>query len=360
MKITEELPLTERITLTQRLSGARLPVGEAVRYAMYLAEALRKLHEAGRFHGALSPAAIAVFPNSVELLPPPQGSTRMVTPYTAPEVAQGTPADHRSDIFAFGAIVFEMLTGRRAFNGDSRAALTAQITKGATPPSGSPAVDRLVAPCLVKDPEARVPRIQKVMLELKLLSVASRRTGQSAPISIQREEPSQDADLSRAEMQSLEAKLAARLQLHERTVAEMHRSAADAVTGLKVQIASLNHNLVLSSGSPLGSHDESAGLSMQPRVDRGFEALNARIATLERMVEEMRRKSTQFEHNIAADLVDIEHGLKVQSAAIESARTAMSQTDDLVERVVETLESLQTSVLDHNEPGVQPAAFAVN
>jgi len=84
------------------------------------------------------------------------------------------------------------------------------------------------------------------------------------------------------------------------------------------------------------------------------------MATMERTVEEIRRKSVQFEHNIAADLVDIEHGLKLQSAAIESARTAMSQTDDLVERVVEALESLQTSVLDQDEPAVERASFAVN
>ena len=52
---------------------------------------------------------------------------------------------------------------------------------------------------------------------------------------------------------------------------------------------------------------------------------------------------------MAADLVDIEQSLKVQSAAIESSRTAMSQTDDLVERVVEVLESLQTTVLEQSE-----------
>ena len=84
------------------------------------------------------------------------------------------------------------------------------------------------------------------------------------------------------------------------------------------------------------------------------------MSAMERTVEDMRRKSVQFEHNIAADLVDIEHGLKLQSAAIESARTAMSQTDDLVERVVEALESLQTSVLDQDESPVERASFAVN
>jgi hypothetical protein len=70
---------------------------------------------------------------------------------------------------------------------------------------------------------------------------------------------------------------------------------------------------------------------------------------IERTVEAMRRQASGLEYRVAADLVDIEQSLKVQSAAIESSRTAMSQTDDLVERVVEVLESLQTTVLEQTE-----------
>jgi hypothetical protein len=62
---------------------------------------------------------------------------------------------------------------------------------------------------------------------------------------------------------------------------------------------------------------------------------------------------------VAADLVDIEQSIKLQSVAIESAHTAMSQTDDLVERVVEVLESLQTTVLDQGEGG-ERSSMAVN
>ena len=66
-----------------------------------------------------------------------------------------------------------------------------------------------------------------------------------------------------------------------------------------------------------------------------------------------------FGVQVAADLVDIEQSIKVQSAAIESSRTAMSQTDDLVERVVEVLESLQTTVLEQSESD-ERSSFAVN
>jgi len=354
------MKLTETRTLAQRLAEGRLAVPEALRYATQLAEALRKLHDTGRWHGALSPASLGIHANSIELIAPPNGFSRMVTPYTAPEVVQGSPADKTSDIFAFGAMVFEMMTGRRAFDGDSRAALAAQITKGATPSSGSPAVDRLIGPCLAKSPDARTPRLQKLLLDLKLLSVAARRAGQAAPNSLPREGASPDAALAREEMQQLEAKLAARLQLHERTIAEMHRTAADSVSNLRLQMDALNGNVAIGRTSPLETLDDSAVGAIQARIDRGFEVLNARLTTIERTVEEMRRKSVQFEHNIAADLVDIEHGLKVQSAAIESTRTAMSQTDDLVERVVETLESLQASVLDQDGAPVEHATFAIH
>ena len=134
------------------------------------------------------------------------------------------------------------------------------------------------------------PRIQKVMMELKLLSVAARRGG----------------------------------------------------TG---------------PGGGLGR--ETASEAILARIDRGFEVLNARMEQIERTVEAMRRHASGLEYRVAADLVDIEQSLKVQSAAIESSCTAMSQTNDLVERVVEVLESLQTTVLEQSE-GDERSSFAVN
>ena len=324
--------MTDTTTLAQVLAAARLPDTEALRYALQLVECLSKVHDSDRWHGALSPANIEIVSGGLELLPVPEGSTRMVTPYSSPEVVQGEPADRRSDIFSFGAIVFELLTGRRAFDGDSRASLVAQITEGATPESGSSALDQLVSPCLSKSPDARPASLQIVIQDLKVLDMAARRTVQSALPSLG-QEPLREPGLGRTEIQELESRLAARMQLHERTMAELHRSA---------------------SGRATEEGTSSA------RSDRSLDVLASRIAQIERTLEEMRRKFSQFEHNIAADLVDIEEGMKTQSAAIESARTAMAQTDDLVERVVEALESLQTTVLDESEPASERAAFALN
>jgi serine/threonine protein kinase len=106
-------------TLAHRLCEGRLPA-EALQYAMQLAVSLSRLRGAGKAHGAVTPANLALVDGGVELLPASQGSSGTITPYTAPEVVQGGAADARSDIFSFGAVLFEMLTGRKAFNGQIR------------------------------------------------------------------------------------------------------------------------------------------------------------------------------------------------------------------------------------------------
>src|SRR5580693_4636937 len=128
-------------TLAQRMAKGRIPVPEAMRYSLTLAEALRKVHDSGQVHGAMSPSCIALNRTGLDLLPA-LGSTGLVSPYTAPEVVQGKPADSRSDIFSFGTILYEVLTGHAAFQGDTPEALTDAIMTSAPPPSGSPALDR--------------------------------------------------------------------------------------------------------------------------------------------------------------------------------------------------------------------------
>jgi hypothetical protein len=461
----ETLIASSNQTLAQRLAEGRLPIAEALRYAMQLAECLGKLHDAGKAHGSVTPSNLVVVAGGVELLPAPEGSSGAITPYTAPEVVQGRTADARSDVFGFGAILFEMITGRRAFEGDSRVTLAANIMETPAPASGSPTVDRLVGPCLNKNPEARSQRMQKIMMELKLLSGAMRRseTGAAAAprrdtasdttairaemqqmearmdarlrdhetsvTEMQRSASAVDTAAILAEMQQMEARMDARLRDHETSVMEMHRSAnaADAaavraemqqmearmearlrdqetsvteiyrtanaadgaavraemqqmearmearqrsqetstseinrlanegLSSLKLLVAAMQSELAANHQQTMertgGALDEAATEAIFARVDRGFEVLNARIAGIERTVEEIRRHSLQFENNIAADLVDLEQNIKAQGTSIESARTAMSQTDDLVERVVEALESLQTAVLDQAEAG---------
>jgi hypothetical protein len=331
-------------TLAQRITEGRIPVSEALHSAMSLAEILRKLHDAGKAHGAVSPSSIVITATGLDLIPS-LGPPATVTPYTAPEVLQGKPADARSDIFAFGALVYEMLTGRRAFEGDGQTALTLALVNSDPPASGSPAVDRLVAGCVAKSPAARWQRMQKIIMELKLLTVAARRA--DAPPATR---GVSDAAL-RAEIRQLEGRLTTRLAAHEKTVAEMQRAADAVVKSLREQCSGLSTQLAAVQERPASPAVDVDALSQQitVRADEAIGAVNVRLGLAEQNMDDIRKHFSTLQENVASDLHDFEQSLKAQASAVESGRTAMAQTDDLVERVVEALELLQSSVLEQHE-----------
>ena len=102
-----------------------------------------------------------------------QGTILGTLPYMAPEQLEGREADARTDIFAFGAIVYEMLTGKKAFDGKSQAGLIASIMHSIPPPTSEnrpvvpPALDRIVQTCLAKDPDDRWQSARDVLHELR-------------------------------------------------------------------------------------------------------------------------------------------------------------------------------------------------
>jgi hypothetical protein len=367
-------------TLRQRLNEGRIPVQEGLRYAALLTEALRAIHDEGRSHGSVTPESIALTSHGLDLLPAVPGIMR-ISPYTAPEVAgEQKPADARSDIFSFGAIVFEMLTGRKAFEGDSEAALRASLCGSPAPPSGSPAVDRLLAGCFAKDPAVRWQRMQKIQLELKLITAAARRVGAPAltriPHSGSFAAVASVADTSmRVEMAQLEARLNAKLAAHEQAVADMQQAVSEAVSALRSQVSVLSLRVssaqtqVSIAGDAAPAIEAAAhriASQLHAEVQENIEHLSRRIAYVEQGgvgtavapeeiarveagLDGVRRQLSELHTNMAEDFHEFELNLKAQSSAIDSARTAMCQTDDLVERVVEALESLQTSLIEQSE-----------
>ena len=333
MMTTATLPINEPQTLARRLAQGRIPAADAQRYALFLAEALRKIHEAGQVHGGVSPDLIVLTGSGLEL-GPARHTTRIITPYTAPELLEGQPPDSRSDLFAFGAVVYEMFSGRRAFAGDSPDALSAAIRTTTPPSCGSPAMDRLVRNCLAKDPGTRWQRMHKVLMEIKLLSVSARRAEASAA----RSEPAVDAGL-RAEVQQIEDRVTARLLACEKTVAEIQHAAAE----LRGQLAATCDQ----QNSIPERFLEATDARIEARIGRlDLEANSERMLRLEQGLDAASKHIANLHDSVAGDFLEFEQGLKAQAAAIQSARTAMAQTDDLVERVVDAIDSLQSAVLE--------------
>ena len=192
------LELVEGPTLADRISKGPIPLDEALPIAKQIAEALEAAHEAGVIHRDLKPANIKVredgtvkvldFGLAKALAPSSEGdpsesptltaaATEMgvimgTAAYMAPEQAKGKVVDKRADVWAFGAVLFEMLTGRRAFDGDSVSEVTAEVLKSepnfsALPHDLSPSVATYLRRCLEKDPRHRVHDAADVRLALE-------------------------------------------------------------------------------------------------------------------------------------------------------------------------------------------------
>jgi serine/threonine-protein kinase len=193
------MPHLEGQTLAARLEKGPLPLAQALKIAVEIANALDKAHHAGIVHRDLKPgnimltragatlldfglakaggAAIAGSALSMQATAPPnltaQGTILGTFQYMAPEQLEGRDADARTDIFAFGAIVYEMLTGRKAFEGKSQASLIAAILDHDPPPISSlhpltpPQLDHVVKRCLAKAPEDRWQTASDLAQELK-------------------------------------------------------------------------------------------------------------------------------------------------------------------------------------------------
>jgi Tol biopolymer transport system component len=158
--------------LTDRLTGDPLAPREALRIALGLGHALAGIHAIDKVHGCLCPATILLAGGTVHILQPKPPDRQAALPYRAPEQINRKQTDWRSDIFAFGAILYELAAGRRAFPG-AGAALNDAILTGhpealmAKTPIHA-AMEGVIAGCLEKDPARRRQRMQNAVIELKL------------------------------------------------------------------------------------------------------------------------------------------------------------------------------------------------
>jgi chromosome segregation ATPase len=176
--------------------------------------------------------------------------------------------------------------------------------------------------------------------------------------------PSPEISAIRKEIQQSESRLAARLHLGEKAMAVLNRAVADALTALRSQISTLTGQIAsLQDRANLGaspelpeSGDATVSAAALARIEQTLQAFGTRMEVIEKGIGVLQDRVARTEqeaeaarHTTAQDFVAFEESLQKQERALDSARTAMAQTDDLVKRLVEALEALQATVLQRSE-----------
>jgi len=192
------MELVEGETLQDRVRHGPLPLGDALAIAKQIAEALATAHDKHVIHRDLKPANVKITPDghvkvldfglakALESAPPREGLSHSPTlsvaategglilgtaAYMSPEQAKGQPADARSDIWAFGVVLYEMLAGQTAFSGETIVEILGGIMKvdpdwGALPAATPATIRSLLRRCLQKDPKRRMKDIVDASIEL--------------------------------------------------------------------------------------------------------------------------------------------------------------------------------------------------
>jgi eukaryotic-like serine/threonine-protein kinase len=209
------LELVEGPTLADRLRAGPIPIDETLAIAHQIAEALEAAHEQSIIHRDLKPGNIKLrpdgavkildfglaktlepaFPSNVDASASPTITTPAMTrtgvllgtaAYMSPEQARGQHVDRRADIWAFGCVLFEMLSGRRAFRGETVTDTLAAVMRDSPPLDALPAatpprVQLLIARCLERDPKRRLRDIGDARLELETLDVVTSAASEKPP-----------------------------------------------------------------------------------------------------------------------------------------------------------------------------------
>jgi eukaryotic-like serine/threonine-protein kinase len=221
------MELLEGETLADRLARGPLPLAEVLKYGAQIAEALDRAHRAGIVHRDLKPGNVILTKSGAKLLdfglaksgavigirtPPSapmpvadeatayrrdqpltqEGTIVGTFQYMAPEQLEGGAADHRSDLFALGCVLYEMTTGQRTFDGKTKTSLIAQIVGGEPrsirelQPLTPAALEHVIARCLEKSPDDRWQSAHDLASELRWISEAGSQAGVAVPVAVRR------------------------------------------------------------------------------------------------------------------------------------------------------------------------------
>jgi hypothetical protein len=261
------------------------------------------MHQEGAVCGCLDPDHIVWSKNGVKLV---QNGAGGLTPYLSPEQVRGETADPRSDIFAFGAIVYELLSGRKAFPVRDPEELKKEILdRSPAPLVGVPEeISALLSRCLEKRPEDRWQRMNSVVIELKLANATAR-------------------------------------QAH--SAAEWK----DRVAALRSQIAGQDGRLTA---------QHAAQESVDAELRQSIRSLEEKMTSQGAEIAAIRQTMAAIQESVAG----LQRGAQAHMRALEGLEAAALQTDEVVEHVVEAFGTMHKSMVERGEAKVLLVARSGN
>jgi uncharacterized coiled-coil protein SlyX len=203
------------------------------------------------------------------------------------------------------------------------------------------------------------------MLELKLVAVAAKRV--EVAVNLRREKAKGATRNQLEELESrIEARLTARSQAQDRAIEELRLTVQESMDASRDQISRLcaemtatQERLEAATAVPVEQQVTEVTTNLMSEVNGAIRMLAENTEALKHTVEEMARRSQQFEQRVTNELIDLGRTAKTSAQAIEASQKSAAQNEDLMERVIEALESLHSDVLDTDGPSAEEAVLAL-
>ena len=299
--------------MARRLADGPLSAEQAIQYGLSLAQELKRRHQTGVVTGSLHPDRIALNGASASIL---ETKDTGISRYSSPEQWEGKAPDNRSDVFSFGAILYEFLTGHRALEGNNPEEWKASLDRREAAPSNgvSPDIAYLLGRCLKLRPEQRWQNVSAVVIELKLLA-ASERHARAA------------AEWKRwiASVQNEVGEVGGRLAAHE-TANDAALSEIKTAIG---QVALKNQEHLAAAASTSQTLSD---------LDHTVAAANQTLGSLTLSVRDLSSRTEDH------------------ARTIESIQSAVTQTDEVIDHVVDAFDSMHRLVIERAEAGAAVAS----
>lgn len=318
---------TDAPTMSGRLTAGPITTAQAIDYGLSLAKELKRRHQMGVVAGSLHPDRISLNGVSASIL---ENRDAGISRYSAPEQWDGRAGDTRSDVFSFGAVFYELLTGHPVVDGNSPEEWKESLARRESGQGNgvAPEFAQLLDRCLKRRPEDRWQNVSVVVVELKLLAASTRHAKAAADWKHWVSSVEQD-------LGHVGGQLAAHQSAHEAALREVHRSIGDVATKTEEHAVS-----VAAAAQTLGTLGQTVTAATQKlgELDGSVSTAHDKLTTLGDSMRDLTGKTD------------------LHARTLESLQSAVTQTDEVIDHVVDAFDSMHRLVLDQAETGTAVAS----